>query len=183
MLRKLLFQPSPIFLAASSSKKYHSELTKGPTLNGAALWRKRPPPSLAGPSAAPQLVNKTYYHSAKRRRLEPDDRTGTYNLNQVAMLQCPNCHRVRLVPPDRNQAFVSCCEIYEMKPLGTHGGQQTMQKAMNFHDQLLSTSRVWDFNKSRPRSNPHRPMNGMTSKQSKGRKNTKNRDSRRTNLF
>ena len=158
--------------AANGPKKYSSSIVNQGSanrLNGHKPWQKAmsdTPSSLYKKTSAPQLVSKSYNSSRLKKQREPDNHVGAYSMNQVKLVRCLNCRRTRFVPPSQSPMFIQCCEVYEMKLV--QEGTSTMAKADNYQDRLARNLRLWDFQNNKPRSNPHKPMNGMTSKLPKG---------------
>ena len=157
--------------AAAGPKKYHSAMVNSGSsnrLNGHTPWQQKltVPSSLYKKPSGPQLVSKSYNNSKLKKTREPDNCVGAFSMNQVKLVRCPNCKRTQLIPPTRSHLFVQCCEVYEMTLV--QEGTSTMAKAERYQDRLQRNLRLWDFENNRPRSNPHKPMNGMTSKLPKG---------------
>jgi hypothetical protein len=126
------------------------------------IWRRRAQ-SLHRHSG-PHVVSGPHWNSAKRRRMEPDDPTAAIPLSAMTLLRCPNCGRVKMVPPEQSSHFHSCCEVYEMR---AKGNMKRVGAVERMHRRLLSYARSWDVERGRPRSNPQRPMNKATSKRPK----------------
>lgn len=143
------FRPTPMLL--------------GSRLTGVPFWRRRPESLFR--AGAPQTVSRHFLYSKFRRMSEPDDPTRTMPMSSVVLMRCPNCKRVKAVNSDRAGYFHSCCEIHEMQLCtDLHPKQPSLKRAMHLHGRLTNAVRKWDFAKSRPKSNPHKPHNRSHSK-------------------